>query len=48
MFDIKKKHIPFDVRMDMRDVGHVYYLRDGKLIIAPLNTRLNGNAVYAG
>lgn len=48
MFDIQKKHISFDVRMDMRDVGHVYYLRDGKLIIAPLNTRLNGNAVYAG
>lgn len=43
MFNAGTKNVPFEVRIDMRDVGAVYYLRDGKLIKAPLNTRLHGN-----
>ena len=48
MFNAGKKKVAFDARMDMRDVGHIYYLRDGKLIDAPLNTRLSGNADFDG
>ena len=46
MFNAQSKRIPFEVRIDPRDVGHVYYIRDGKLIQAPLNERLNGNIDY--
>ena len=46
MFNAGTKHVSFEVRMDMRNVGNVYYLRDGQLIQAPLNPRLNGNADY--
>lgn len=48
MFNAGKKKVAFEARMDMRDVGHIYYLRDGKLIDAPLNTRLSGNADFNG
>lgn len=48
MFNAGTKKIPFEVRMDMRDVSNVYYLRDGKMITAPLNELLNGNADYKG
>ena len=47
MFKAGKKKVAFDARMDMRDVGHIYYLRDNKLIDAPLNDRLTGNADFA-
>ena len=40
------KKISFEARMDMRDIGAVYYLSDGKLIKAPLNEMLTGNADY--
>ena len=40
--------MPFEARMDMRDVGHIYYLRNEKLIDAPLNERLSGNADFKG
>lgn len=46
MFRAGTKKIPFEARMDMRDVGHIYYLRGGKLIDAPLNPNLTGNADY--
>ena len=48
MFKAGTKKVPFDARMDMRDVGHIFYLRDGKLIDAPLNERLCGNADFKG
>ena len=48
MFNAGVKKVPFEARMDMRDVGHIYYLRDGKLIDAPLNERLTGNADFKG
>ena len=48
MFKAGTKKVPFDARMDMRDVGHIFYLRDGKLIDAPLNERLSGNADFKG
>lgn len=48
MFNTGTKKIPFEVRMDMRDVSAVYYLRAGKLIKAPLNENLAGNADYMG
>lgn len=47
MFNAGTKKVPFEVRMDMRNVGQVYYIRDGKLITAPLNALLNGNADYS-
>lgn len=47
MFNAGTKKIPYEVRMDMRSVGAIYYLRDGKLIKAPLNDRITGNADYA-
>lgn len=46
MFDAGTKKIPFEVRMDMRDVSRVYYIRDGRLIVAALNENLTGNGDY--
>ncbi len=40
------KKVPFNARMDMRSVGAVYYISDGKLIRAALNEDLTGNADY--
>lgn len=48
MFNAGTKKVPYEVRMDMRDISNVYYLRNGKLMIAPLNKNLAGNADYAG
>lgn len=48
MFDAGRKKVSFDARMDMRDIGHIYYLRNGKLIDAPLNERLSGNGDFKG
>lgn len=48
MFDAGIKMVHFNARMDMRDVGYLYYLRDGKLIEALLNDRITGNADYKG
>ena len=42
------KKVPFEARMDMRDVGAIYYIRDHKLITAKLNPLVHGNAEYAG
>lgn len=48
MFNAGTKKIPFDIRIDKRDVGTVYYIRDNKLIHASLNSYLTGNDDYAG
>lgn len=48
MFNAGTKKVPYEVRMDMRDVSNVYYLRDCKLVTAHLNARLTGNIDFAG
>lgn len=48
MFDAGNKHVSFEARMDTRDVGYIYYIRNNKLAIATLNPMLNGNADYSG
>lgn len=47
MFNAGNKKIPFEARMDMRCIGNIYYLRNGKLVKAPLNARKTGNADFA-
>lgn len=47
MFRAGTKKVPFEVRMDKRSVGAVYYIRNGKLIKAPLNEMITGNIDYA-
>lgn len=47
MFRAGTKKVPFEVRMDKRFVGAVYYIRNGKLIKAPLNEMITGNIDYA-
>ena len=44
IFRANRKRIPFEARMDMRNVGYIYYLRDTQLIQAPLNLMIHGNA----
>ena len=44
MYNAGRKRLLFEARMDMRNVGYLYYLREGKLMQAPLNPRKNGNA----
>lgn len=48
MIKTGKKTVPFEVRIDKRDVGAVYYIRNNRLIKAQLNKRIAGNAEYAG
>lgn len=48
MFDAGNKKVSFEARMDMRDVGAIYYLRDNKLMTARLNPLIHGNADYTG
>ena len=48
MFNAGTKKVPYEVRIDMRDVSNVYYLRDGRLVTAPLNPRITGNIDYVG
>lgn len=48
MFTVGKGSKPIEVKMDMRDIGNVYYVRDGKLFVAHLNVNLSGNAEYSG
>ena len=48
MFDAGNKRKDFEARMDMRDVGAIYYIRDNKLMTAKLNPLIHGNAEYAG
>lgn len=48
MFRAGTKKQSFEVRMDMRDISYVYYLRDGKLMSASLNEKLTGNGDLKG
>lgn len=48
MFNAGTKKVPYEVRMDMRDVSNVYYLRDGRLVTAHLNSRMTGNIDFEG
>lgn len=48
MFSAGTKKITFEVRIDKRDVGAVYYKKDGELIYAPLNPQITGNEDYKG
>ena len=48
MFDAGNKKVSFEARMDMRDVGAIYYIRNNKLMVAKLNSMLNGNSDYSG
>lgn len=48
MFDAGNKRKDFKARMDMRDVGAIYYIRDNKLMVARLNPLIQGNTEYAG
>ena len=42
------KAVGFGVRIDVRDVGCVYYLRDNQMRIAKLNSAKTGNADFIG
>lgn len=48
MIEAGKKRIHKEFRMDPRDIGSVYYVRDKKLYRAELNTNRAGNADFAG
>lgn len=48
MFDAGNKKAPFEARIDMRDVGAIYYIRNHKLMVAKLNPLIQGNAEYSG
>lgn len=48
MFEAGAKKKPFEVRIDKRNVGAVYYKRDGQLITAILNPQITGNFDYDG
>lgn len=48
MYEQQNKVMKLEARYDPRDVGQIYYLRDGKLQIAKLNKMITGNADYAG
>ncbi len=48
MMETGKKKVNFDIRMDMRNVGAVYYISDNQLVKAPLNDARTGNAEYDG
>lgn len=48
MYDAGTKKKDFEARMDMRDVGTIYYIRHNKLMTAKLNPLINGNAEYSG
>ena len=48
MYTQQNKRGNFDVRIDPRDVGSVYYLRNNKLMRAPLNDMKFANAGFAG
>ena len=48
MFQAGTKKQSIEVRMDMRDISYIYYLKNGKVVSAPLNERLTGNGEYKG
>jgi hypothetical protein len=48
MYAAGTRRMPFEVRMDMRDVGAIYYIRNSKLVKIPLNVLITGNSDYKG
>lgn len=46
--NIGSKRETFDVRMDPRDIGCLYYLRDGNVEAAPLNGLKHGQTDFVG
>ena len=48
MYAAGTKRMPFEVRMDMRDVSAIYYIRNSKLVKIPLNVLITGNSDYKG
>ena len=48
MYASGTRRVPFECRMDERDISNLYYLRDGKLVAASLNNEKTGNGDYAG
>lgn len=48
MYAAGTRRMPFEVRMDMRDVGAIYYIRNSELIKIPLNVLITGNSDYKG
>ena len=48
MYCAGSKKVSFSARMDERDVGALYYLRDNQLRVAQLNHLKTGNAAFAG
>lgn len=48
MYNAQNKRVPFEVRMDPRDIGAVYYIRDNRLQRAGLNSAKTGQVEFAG
>lgn len=48
MYAAGTRRMPFEVRMDMRDVSAIYYIRNSKLVKIPLNVLITGNGDYKG
>lgn len=48
MYAAQNKCVPFECRIDPRDIGSIYYIQDNQLLGAPLNTLKHGNASFAG
>lgn len=46
MFEAGNKKLPFEARMDMRNIGNIYYIQDGKVIKAGLNRDITGNGDF--
>lgn len=46
MSELQNKRQKFPVRIDPRDVGHVYYLKDGRLMMAALNPGKSQNVGF--
>lgn len=48
MYEQQSKIKRIAIKYDPRDIGAIYYLRDGKLMIAPLNPDKFGNEGFSG
>ena len=48
MYNAQDRRIPFDIRIDPRDVGAVYYIRDGVFHKASLMSTKTGQSDFAG
>lgn len=48
MYELHNKKEKFEARIDPRDITNLYYLRNGKLMIAPLNPMKTQNEGFSG